>query len=452
MDGTGIYQLSGRGVKSVADYDMEAANLDAAKQQSQLRSLQLLTGRQGLEEKQRQLERAGALRQLAGTWKADTTDDQRIATLRNAGFADEADKLLEGSLKRKDVESQAAQRMSEADKNRLGLFTTKLENNHKLWGSVTNPQEAHALVDATFADPEMAAVARMQGQTPEMAHQSIPDGSDPKAFQDFLLNRSKGMDALIKFIRPDANTVANNQTSTANNAATNARVAAEGAANRAQQERQHAATRADAAQAVTYQTDPDTGLTVALPSRLAPGAPVEARNVTVGGVPLKGKSNDKPLAGAVVKSLTEARDNATTIDNLATSFKPEYAGKGVLGMGADAQLSAAGTLGKDKDSVEWWKNYRKQAELVERHALFGAALTPNEQASWRSADIGPGMDPGVVARNLATRKALAAKVADNARQDAIDAGHSETRVNKIASRNGVSVPATNIDDLLNKYK
>ena len=438
MDGTGIYQLSGRGVKSVADYDMEAANLDAAKQQKELRAMQILTGQQGLQEKQRQLERAGALRQLAGTWKADTTDDQRIATLRNAGFADEADKLLEGSLKRKDVESQAAQRMSEADKNRLGLFTTKLEQNHKMWEGVTNPQEAHALVDATFADPEMAAVAKARGQTPELAHKSINDASaTPEAFQNFLVTRSKGMGDLIKYLRPDANTVANNQTSIATNAATNARVAAEGAANRAQQERQHAASRADAAQAVTYQTDPDTGLTVALPSRLAPGAPVEARNVTVGGVPLKGKTAaDKPLAPAVVKSLTEARDNATTIDNLATSFKPEYAGKGVLGMGADAQLAAAGTLGRDKDSVEWWKNYRKQAELVERHALFGAALTPGEQASWRSADIGPGMDPGVIAQNLATRKALAAKVADNARQDAIDAGHNETRVNKIATRSG----------------
>lgn len=237
MDGTGIYQLSGRGVKSVADYDMEAANLDAAKQQKELRAMQILTGQNALDQQQQQVARTGALRQLAGTWKADTTDDQRIGSLKNAGFFDEADKLEKGLLDRKKTEAEAKVKMSEADKNRLGLFTTKLEQNHKMWETVTNPQEAHALVDATFADPEMAAVARARGQTPEQAHASIPDGKDPAAFQNFLVTRSKGMDALIKYLRPDANTVANNQTSVSTNAATNARMAAEGAANRGVQVR-----------------------------------------------------------------------------------------------------------------------------------------------------------------------------------------------------------------------
>jgi len=238
MDGTGIYQLSGRGVKSVADYDMEAANLDAAKQQKELREMQILTGRNALDQQQQQVARTGALRQLAGTWGADTTDDQRIGSLKNAGFFDEADKLEKGLLDRKKTEAEAKVKMSEADKNRLGLFTTKLEQNHKLWEGVTNPAEAHALVDATFADPEMAAVAKARGQTPELAHKSITDASaTPEAFQNFLVTRAKGMGDLIKYLRPDANTVANNQTSIATNAATNARMAAEGAANRGVQVR-----------------------------------------------------------------------------------------------------------------------------------------------------------------------------------------------------------------------
>jgi hypothetical protein len=152
------------------------------------------------------------------------------------------------------------------------------------------------------------------------------------------------------------------------------------------------------------------------------------------GTPLGGKADGKPLPGQVVKTITEARDNAATIGNLQTSFKPEYASKGVLGIGADASLAAKATLGTDKDSVEWWKNYRKQSELTERHALFGGALTPTEQASWRSADIGPGMDAKVIATNLKTRADLAQKVADFARQDQIDAGHSADRIDKIAGR------------------
>jgi hypothetical protein len=154
-------------------------------------------------------------------------------------------------------------------------------------------------------------------------------------------------------------------------------------------------------------------------------------------VPVQGftpKGNSKPLSQAALKQLSEARDNANTLDRLFSEFKPEYAEKGVLGLGAEASLAAKSVLGSDKDTVNWWKNYRKQAELVERHSLFGAALTPTEQTSWRSADIGPGMDADVVKRNLQTRAALTKKVLETTRQDLIDAGQSEQRVNAIAGR------------------
>lgn len=143
---------------------------------------------------------------------------------------------------------------------------------------------------------------------------------------------------------------------------------------------------------------------------------------------------EKVLPQAVVKLVTEARDNATAMNGLASTFKPEYAGKGVFGLGADMQMAASANLGADKDSVNWWKDYRKNIELVERHAMFGASLTVGEQGAWRSADISPGMDPEVIKRNLVTRQALAQKVLGNAEQDMIDAGHSEERVRNIAGR------------------
>lgn len=152
-----------------------------------------------------------------------------------------------------------------------------------------------------------------------------------------------------------------------------------------------------------------------------------------------GSKQPKPLAGAVLKQLTEARDTANTIANLSASFKDDFAGKGVFGIGADAQMGASANLGADKDSVAWWKDYRKQAELVERHSMFGASLTPGEQASWRSADIGPGMDKDVIKTNLATRAALTKRMFENTRQDFIDAGHSEERVSAIAGRSSQHV-------------
>lgn len=154
----------------------------------------------------------------------------------------------------------------------------------------------------------------------------------------------------------------------------------------------------------------------------------------------KGAAGGKPLSGAALKQLTEARDTAVTLDGLLGSFKDGFASKGVLGFGADASLAAKSVLGSDKDAVEWWKNYRKQSELVERHALFGAALTPTEQESWRNADIGPGVNKDVIKRNLQTRADLTKRMLETTRQDLIDAGQSEQRVNAIAGRGPKEAP------------
>ena len=150
-----------------------------------------------------------------------------------------------------------------------------------------------------------------------------------------------------------------------------------------------------------------------------------------------GGGSGKPLPEPVRKVIVEARDNAATMDRMKATFKPEFAGKGVLGLGADLQLDASARLGADNESVQWWKNYRKQAQLVERHAMFGASLTTGEQAAWASADISPGMDAKVIEENLATRAALTKKVLEFTRQDMIDSGHSEKRVSSIAGRAGL---------------
>jgi hypothetical protein len=149
---------------------------------------------------------------------------------------------------------------------------------------------------------------------------------------------------------------------------------------------------------------------------------------------------DKPLSNAALKQLQEVRDNAVTLDTLLSGFKDDFAGKGVYGLGADTSLAAKAVLGSDRESVEWWKNYRKQAELVERHSMFGAALTPTEQASWRNADIGPGLDKEVIKKNLQTRANLTKKMLETTRQDLIDAGQSEQRVNAIAGRGPQAAP------------
>ena len=141
-----------------------------------------------------------------------------------------------------------------------------------------------------------------------------------------------------------------------------------------------------------------------------------------------------------MQALTEARDHAATINNLKDSFKDDYAGKGILGFGADASLMAKGVTGADQGSVQWWKDYRKQSELIERNKMFGASLTEGEKAAWASADIGPGMSAATIKANLKTRAALADKVLAFTKQDMIDAGHNEERVSAIADRRAPKAP------------
>jgi len=112
----------------------------------------------------------------------------------------------------------------------------------------------------------------------------------------------------------------------------------------------------------------------------------------------------KILPVKAVNDLTDLQGKADMLATLGREFKDEYAGVG----GAVMNVLGKGPIGTDAN--EFWKNYRKESELIERHALFGAALTAPEQAAWRSADISPGMDPAIVRRNLERRRVLAEKV------------------------------------------
>lgn len=150
-------------------------------------------------------------------------------------------------------------------------------------------------------------------------------------------------------------------------------------------------------------------------------------------------AEDKPLPAKERQLLVEARQNAATVGGLLSDFKDAYASKGVMGVGADFALKAKAVTGTDTDSVQWWKNYRKMAELVERHAMFGASLTQGEKDSWASADISPGMDAKVIRNNLETRARITKKVLEATQQDLIDSGFGADRIQKIGGRD-VSVP------------
>jgi hypothetical protein len=125
-------------------------------------------------------------------------------------------------------------------------------------------------------------------------------------------------------------------------------------------------------------------------SRRGPAAgPAEPKPVSPG----------KTLPTKVVMDLTDGQAKASAIARLGQEFDPSYSG--VAGMAS--QAAGQYIPGVDTRAAEWWRNYRKEQELIERHGLFGATLTGNELSAWRAADIQPKMSPDAIQRNLARR-------------------------------------------------
>jgi hypothetical protein len=115
-------------------------------------------------------------------------------------------------------------------------------------------------------------------------------------------------------------------------------------------------------------------------------------------------AGNKPVNPTVMDKLSKGYEKLDTIQKLASEFQREYAG--IKGKAAD--WAGALPLVNTK-SNEWWKNYKKESALIERHGLFGSALTPGEAASWREADIDSSMDPNKIANNLQRRQEIMRK-------------------------------------------
>ena len=119
----------------------------------------------------------------------------------------------------------------------------------------------------------------------------------------------------------------------------------------------------------------------------------------------------KNLGKAEKEELTSLSKRTAKISKLVGTFRPEYSQLGgmptefVNNLGAG--LSKSGLLALvDSDETlspqaaaagRWWSEFLGDYSLEERHALFGATLTNNEQSSWEeSLNVLRGMDPADV--------------------------------------------------------
>jgi len=106
--------------------------------------------------------------------------------------------------------------------------------------------------------------------------------------------------------------------------------------------------------------------------------------------------------------IEEGGQAADKIFKVAGSFNDAYANPaGGLPFAGDISnyLAAEAPFFTTKDAEmrqKWWSDFKQMYELVERHGLFGAALTKPEIAQWRQATITPNMTPDQIKAKLKT--------------------------------------------------
>jgi soluble lytic murein transglycosylase-like protein len=104
--------------------------------------------------------------------------------------------------------------------------------------------------------------------------------------------------------------------------------------------------------------------------------------------------------------LGTAKDTADKLTMIADSFTPEFGGtQATLAKGLYDAAPVKADLPENVRKVgEWWAEQEFLDQAVARHELFGASLTPTEQAAWKNMSLNPNMDPATIEERLQKRK------------------------------------------------
>lgn len=128
--------------------------------------------------------------------------------------------------------------------------------------------------------------------------------------------------------------------------------------------------------------------------------------------------NFKKFTDSTRNKMLQQADTMLALKNHEDTFNPKYTQ--ILGPGAQSKLPnlaaqvGLGTKGS-KEAQEWWSSWGRTYTLPTRNLLFGATLTPNEQAAWAAADINPGMSSEQIKTRLG-------KLFETVRQSALRRG------------------------------
>lgn len=126
-----------------------------------------------------------------------------------------------------------------------------------------------------------------------------------------------------------------------------------------------------------------------------------------------GNGGGAPLPAWAAKPFEDQIAIYSGLAGAANTFQDDFAGNTITG-GLENTVQGMTGLGTPGQR-DWWASFR-QSDNVIRNQLFGATLTPSEQAAYAATSINERMESSEVRRNLQTRrdivrKALARKTA-----------------------------------------
>lgn len=190
-------------VRSVQDYaaDMDKAEANQLALQGQRRQNEIaaLTADQTRQTMASSAEDRNALQRLAATWGADTSIDQRVASLRNSGrpaLMQQADALEKQGLEKQKTGAEVSAKNADA-------IASAIKNSRTWLDGISTPEQYIAWHEANHRDPALGPYLEARGITADQARARITKAlSQPGGFAKMLneskLGAEKAYDNLLK--------------------------------------------------------------------------------------------------------------------------------------------------------------------------------------------------------------------------------------------------------------
>lgn len=203
MASANLFQQYLQPVRSVQDYaaDMDKAEANQLALQGQRRQNEIaaLTADQTRQTMASSAEDRNALQRLAATWGADTSIDQRVASLRNSGrpaLMQQADAMEKQGLEKQKTGAEVSAKNADA-------IASAIKNSRTWLDGISTPEQYIAWHEANHRDPALGPYLESRGITADQARARITKSlSQPGGFAKMLneskLGAEKAYDNLLK--------------------------------------------------------------------------------------------------------------------------------------------------------------------------------------------------------------------------------------------------------------